>query len=372
MKWVKRTLAALLVALIGGEFYSVATRATVSCSVPFTFTAGTTAVASQVNSNFSSIITCLTNAAAAGVNGDITAITGLTTPLSPAQGGTGVFLGGQSTGSANAQTVATTTPNSFTLTSGYRVTFVAGFTSTTAMTLNVHSQGAVNVFRKSQLGATATVGGEVVAGNVYTVAYNGTNFVLDGETVLIGELKYFSGSVVSAPPGYLNATGNAVSRTTFADLFAVIGTTYGVGDGATTFNLPDASGRITIALDGAGRINTQCPNANNTLGTTCGSQSITVAQANLPALAIASSLASQPQYTRYTPSNEFLFQTTNNVAVTGATTIIGFNGTGSSGSTQNTSGGSITTTVGGSTTLGSGTALSNLQPILIVNQIIKY
>src|SRR5215468_6621763 len=111
MKWIKRTLAALLVAAIGGEFYSVATRATVSCSVPFTFTAGTTAVASQVNSNFSSIITCLTSAASAGVNSDITALTGLTTTITPAQGGTNSYIGSQSTGSANAQIVTLTTPS---------------------------------------------------------------------------------------------------------------------------------------------------------------------------------------------------------------------------------------------------------------------
>lgn len=45
--------------------------------------------------------------------------------------------------------------------------------------------------------------------------------------------------------GYLNADGSAVSRDTYAALFAVIGTTFGVGDGSTTFNLPDASGLNT-------------------------------------------------------------------------------------------------------------------------------
>lgn len=45
-----------------------------------------------------------------------------------------------------------------------------------------------------------------------------------------------------APTGWLAANGNAVSRTTYATLFAAIGTTYGVGNGSTTFNLPDLRG----------------------------------------------------------------------------------------------------------------------------------
>lgn len=52
----------------------------------------------------------------------------------------------------------------------------------------------------------------------------------------------------TAPDGWLAADGSAVSRTTYADLFAAIGTTYGVGDGSTTFNLPDARGRHFVGL----------------------------------------------------------------------------------------------------------------------------
>lgn len=50
----------------------------------------------------------------------------------------------------------------------------------------------------------------------------------------------------SAPTGYLVEDGAAVSRTTYAALFAVIGTTYGAGDGSTTFNLPDSRGRVMV------------------------------------------------------------------------------------------------------------------------------
>ena len=55
----------------------------------------------------------------------------------------------------------------------------------------------------------------------------------------------------TAPSGYLSCIGNAVSRTTYAALFAVIGTAYGVGDGSTTFNLPDYRGEFLRGYDGA-------------------------------------------------------------------------------------------------------------------------
>lgn len=47
----------------------------------------------------------------------------------------------------------------------------------------------------------------------------------------------------TAPSGFLECNGAAVSRTTYATLFAVVGTTWGVGDGSTTFNLPDMTDR---------------------------------------------------------------------------------------------------------------------------------
>lgn len=53
------------------------------------------------------------------------------------------------------------------------------------------------------------------------------------------------------PPGYIFEDGSAISRTTYADLFALFGTTYGVGNGTTTFNVPDSRGRATVNLNAA-------------------------------------------------------------------------------------------------------------------------
>jgi microcystin-dependent protein len=56
----------------------------------------------------------------------------------------------------------------------------------------------------------------------------------------------------SAPTGWLLCYGQAVSRTTYAALFSAIGTTYGSGDGSTTFNLPDLRGRVAAGVDNMG------------------------------------------------------------------------------------------------------------------------
>ena len=62
-----------------------------------------------------------------------------------------------------------------------------------------------------------------------------------------GAVLYFAGR--TAPAGWLKANGAAVSRTAYAALFAAIGTTYGAGDGRTTFNLPDLRGEFIRGWD---------------------------------------------------------------------------------------------------------------------------
>ena len=87
--------------------------------------------------------------------------------------------------------------------------------------------------------------------------------IVDGTIVLadlasaLQELLVPSGSVTayggtSAPTGWLLCYGQAISRSTYAGLFTAIGTTYGVGDGSTTFNLPDLRGRVIAGQDDMG------------------------------------------------------------------------------------------------------------------------
>lgn len=63
---------------------------------------------------------------------------------------------------------------------------------------------------------------------------------LVSKSSITGEVRTFAGS--TAPEGYLLCQGQTVSRTTYSALFSVLGTSYGQGDGSTTFNLPDYRG----------------------------------------------------------------------------------------------------------------------------------
>lgn len=71
------------------------------------------------------------------------------------------------------------------------------------------------------------------------------------KTVMPGAARFDFGNVI-VPKGYLFCDGSAISRTTYKNLFLAIGTTYGVGDGSTTFNLPDCRGEFLRGFD-AGR-----------------------------------------------------------------------------------------------------------------------
>ena len=93
-------------------------------TLPVTLTNGTLADANQVMSNFNTIVTGVnTNGAKNGVNSDITALTALTTPITPAQGGSSVYTGNDS-GSSTAYVVTSTTPVGYTLRSGNTVNFI--------------------------------------------------------------------------------------------------------------------------------------------------------------------------------------------------------------------------------------------------------
>lgn len=65
-----------------------------------------------------------------------------------------------------------------------------------------------------------------------------------------GAISMFGGA--AAPSGWILCDGQAVSRATFSDLFTAIGVTFGVGDGATTFNVPDFRGRVGAGKDNMG------------------------------------------------------------------------------------------------------------------------
>lgn len=97
-----------------------------------------------------------------------------------------------------------------------------------------------------------------------------------------GVLKPFAGPEASVPVGHLLCRGQAVSRDTYFGLFGVIGSTYGAGDGSTTFNLPDLRGRSVFGLDNMGGTDAGLLAGANTLGLKAGTETVALVEANLP------------------------------------------------------------------------------------------
>lgn len=116
--------------------------------------------------------------------------------------------------------------------------------------------------------------------------YEATKYAFSG-TSLTGIQGVNTGLIVpwgssSVPSGFLECGGSAVSRTTYADLFAVVGTTYGVGDGSTTFNVPNLTDRLAVskspslALGSTGGANTVVGTGN--IGGSIGSTVLTAGE----------------------------------------------------------------------------------------------
>ena len=101
--------------------------------------------------------------------------------------------------------------------------------------------------------ASATTLGGIKVGANLSIDADGTlnaseSKTSNGEVLPIGTMIPF-GSANNIPTNWRICDGSEVSRTDYAELFNVIGTSYGEGDGATTFNLPDKRGRVSVGLD---------------------------------------------------------------------------------------------------------------------------
>lgn len=88
------------------------------------------------------------------------------------------------------------------------------------------------------------------SGKVLTTSGSALSWMtLSADATPSGAIIQLAYSPASMPTGYLACNGAAISRSTYSALFTVIGTTYGVGDGSTTFNLPDLRGVFLRGLD---------------------------------------------------------------------------------------------------------------------------
>lgn len=163
----------------------------------------------------------------------------------------------------------------------------------------------------------------------------------------------------TAPTGWLICDGTAVSRTTYAALFTAIGTTYGVGNGTTTFTLPNTKGRVVVGLDAA-------QSEFNVLGETGGAKTHTLTEAEMPAHNHTATTASAGTHNHSGGQTVFFADQ----FTSGRTAGPGSDGALVVASTQQASAGAHTHTVTVADA-GSGTAHSILQPYIAVNHIIK-
>lgn len=99
------------------------------------------------------------------------------------------------------------------------------------------------------------------------------NAQVSGDTLPIGAILPYANE--EAPENWLICNGNEISRTKYNHLFGIIGTTFGAGDGSTTFNLPNFKGRVPVGLD-------TTDTDFNTVGKTTGEKTHTLTVAEMP------------------------------------------------------------------------------------------
>jgi len=251
---------------------------------------------------------------------------------------------------------------------GNLVAFTPHATNGATVTLNVDGLGAKPLRSAPSVELPA---GVLVQGTPYVALYNNSDaafylqsFFSNPYSVPIGALIDFSGT--TAPnSSFVLPYGQAISRTTYSTYFAMVSTTFGSGDGSTTFNVPDLRGRVVAGADGmggsaAGRL-TDAVAGIDVLGDAGGAQTRTLVTANLPA---------------YTPSG----------SMSGSAVNFQFNqiSTGATGGSQNTVTGIVNSgggqvmnanvtqpTFTGNAQGGTSTPVVTVQPTIILNKLLR-
>jgi microcystin-dependent protein len=251
---------------------------------------------------------------------------------------------------------------------GQVVAFTPHATNGATVTINVDGLGAKPLRSAPSVELPA---GTIIQGTPYVALYNNSDsaFYLAGffnnpYNVPIGSCIDFFGA--TAPnSSFVLAYGQAISRTTYSTLFALFGTTYGSGDGSTTFNIPDLRGRTVAGKDDMGgsaasRLTSSYFGGTATnLGATGGSESHILTTAQLASHAHSNTLNDPGHvhsYQRAEPGEQ-------KPASGGNTPFASY-------SSQNT--GSATTGITiNNVSAGSGNAHNNTQPTIIANKLLR-
>jgi microcystin-dependent protein len=260
--------------------------------------------------------------------------------------------------------------------SGKLVAFVPHATNGATVTLNVDGLGAraLRSAPSAELGA-----GVLVQGTPYVATYNNAtsewilqSFYSNPYNIPLGGLLPYTGT--TAPnSNFVLPYGQAISRTTYATLFSLVGQAFGGGDGSTTFNVPDLRGRAIYGQDDmGGAAANRVTNAGSgivgaTRGATGGAETVTITQANLPNMSFICSISiTDPGHTHSLTSNYFSTYNGMNSDLVGSAGNYG--SIQSSATSSNTTG--ITAT-GTAASGGSGAALSKMPPTMILPFILR-
>lgn len=258
---------------------------------------------------------------------------------------------------------------------GKEISFFVTATNGDSPTLNVDGLGAKTIV--SVASGSGIPAGTLIANGCYTVTYSNSasQFVLKEfygnpyNTPIGGMIDYIGSTVPNS--NFVFPIGQAINRTTYATLFALVGTTYGVGDGSTTFNIPDLTGRVVAMKEASGtRLTTAGSGIDGgTLGSAGGSQTVTMAQANMPnvTLGVTGSLSVTSNRSDVVVGN-FI----NVAAGSGLSIGVVSMSSGSPGNVALVSTGSLasgaTASINGGVTQ---TAINKVLPLIVLNKILR-
>lgn len=254
---------------------------------------------------------------------------------------------------------------------GMTIQFTPGTTNTGAVTLSVDGQTAKPIRFATGVDLPA---GALISGSLYQVTYRSAveewllhSFDASVWAIPIGASVDYWGT--TAPnSAFVLPYGQAISRTVYSDLFALLSTTFGSGDGSTTFNVPDLRGRVIAGKDNMGGTSAnRLTDANDglngdTLGDTGGDETQSLVTANTPS---------------YTPSGSVsitsIVMNARDFTTAGATDINTFSqgnnvGTIRSNGVPFISG---TATFTGVNNGGTSTAFGIVQPTIIANKLLR-